>query len=144
MGADRFVVPDLPENLYSQPTLVWLLENHHAGEQTVEASYLANQINWSADYVLTIGPNEKSADLNGWVTLVNNSGTGFRNAQLQLVAGEPHRVYNQVTTAGVAEMERMAKAASAPFQPEELPEYHPYTRSRTNTTPNNQSKHNRL
>ncbi|PYV31205.1 MAG: DUF4139 domain-containing protein [Acidobacteria bacterium] len=140
MGADRFVFPDLPENLYSQPTLVWLLENHHAGEQTVEASYLANQINWSADYVLTIGPSEKAADLNGWVTLVNNSGTGFRNAQLQLVAGELHRVYNQVTTAGVAEMDRMAKAAPAPFQQEALSEYHLYTLSRRTTIQNNESK----
>ena len=38
MGADRYAFPDVPENLYSKPTLVWLLDNRHAGEQTVEAS----------------------------------------------------------------------------------------------------------
>ena len=92
MGADRYVFPDLPENLYSKPTLVWLLDNRHAGEQTVEASYLTNQMNWNADYVLTIGAEEKAADLNGWVTITNNSGTAYRNAQLQLVAGELNRV----------------------------------------------------
>ena len=27
MGADRYEFPDLPENLYSKPTLVWLLDN---------------------------------------------------------------------------------------------------------------------
>ena len=32
MGADRLVFPDLPENLYSKPTLVWLLDNRRAGE----------------------------------------------------------------------------------------------------------------
>ena len=92
MGADRYVFPDLPENLYSKPTLVWLLDNRQAGEQTVEASYLTNQVNWNADYVLTVHSDQKSADLNGWVTVVNQSGASFRNAQLQLVAGELNRV----------------------------------------------------
>ena len=75
MGADRYVFPDLPENLYSKPTLVWLLDNRHASEQTLEASYLTNQVNWNADYVLTLGVDQKAADLNGWVTIVNQSGT---------------------------------------------------------------------
>ena len=77
MGADRYVFPDLPENLYSKPTLVWLLDNRQAGEQTVEASYLTNQVNWNADYVLTVHSDQKSADLNGWVTVVNQSGDIF-------------------------------------------------------------------
>ena len=78
MGADRYVFPDLPENLYSKPTLVWMLDNRKAGEQTVEASYLTNQMNWNADYVLTVHSDQKAADLNGWVTVVNQSGTAFQ------------------------------------------------------------------
>ena len=35
---------------------------------------------WNADYVLTVARGDKAADLNGWVTLTSNSGTGFRNA----------------------------------------------------------------
>ena len=89
MGADRLVFPNLPENLYSKPTLVWLLDNRHTGEQDIEASYLTNDMNWNADYVLTVAADQKAADLNGWVTVVNHSGTAYRNAQLQLVAGEP-------------------------------------------------------
>ncbi len=92
MGADRYIFPSVPENLYSKPTLVWLLDNRRTGEQTVEASYLTNQINWNADYVLTVGADQKTGDLNGWVTIINNCGTAFKNAQLQLVAGELHRV----------------------------------------------------
>ena len=48
-------------------------------------------MNWNADYVLTVGRDEKTADLDGWVTLVNNSGAAYKNAKLQLVAGEVHR-----------------------------------------------------
>ena len=43
-------------------------------------------MNWSADYVLNVSRDEKTADLNGWVTLVNNSGMAYENANLQLVA----------------------------------------------------------
>src|SRR5213083_2867910 len=31
--------PDLPKNLVATPTLVWNIENHQSGQQTVEASY---------------------------------------------------------------------------------------------------------
>lgn len=139
MGADRLVFPNLPENLYSKPTLVWLLENRHAGEQDIEASYLTNDMNWNADYVLTVAADQKVADLNGWVTVVNHSGTAYRNAQLQLVAGQLNRVYNQAVP-----MEAMAMnkaAASAPqFAQEALSEYHLYTLERRTTLQNNETK----
>jgi len=140
MGADRLVFPNLPENLYSKPTLVWLLDNRHAGEQTVEASYLTNQMNWSADYVLTVGADQKTADLNGWVTIVNLSGTSYRNAQLQLVAGELNRVQNQ--DAGMRKailMEAPAPSASQ-FAQEALSEYHLYTLERRTNLQENETK----
>jgi hypothetical protein len=140
MGADRYVFPDLPENLYSKPTLVWLLDNRKAGEQTVEASYLTNQVNWNADYVLTVHSDQKAADLNGWVTVVNQSGTSFRNAQLQLVAGELNRVMpSAMPMARMMEM-KAAPAAPPPFQQEALSEYHLYTLQRPTNIQNNETK----
>lgn len=140
MGADRYVFPDLPENLYSKPTLIWLLDNRRAGEQTVEASYLTNEMNWNADYVLTVGQEQKSADLNGWVTINNHSGTAFKNAQLQLVAGAVHRVQPLVPAAR-AEMQYALKAANAPqFAQEAISEYHLYTLERRTTLQNNETK----
>ncbi len=140
MGADRYVFPDLPENLYSKPTLVWLLDNRKAGEQTVEASYLTNSVNWNADYVLTIGADQKAADLNGWVTIVNGSGTAFHNAQLQLVAGELNRVRPAVS--GMVRMEALKAAAPPPpqFAEEALSEYHLYTLERRTTLQQNETK----
>jgi len=140
MGADRYVFPDLPENLYSKPTLVWLLDNRHSGEQTVEASYLTNQINWNSDYVLTVAADQKTADLNGWVTIVNNSGTAFKNALLQLVAGELHRVYAQRDMAVAGRVMKAAPAAEQQFAEEGLSEYHLYTLDRRTTLQNNETK----
>jgi hypothetical protein len=141
MGADRLVFPDLPENLYSKPTLVWLLDNRRAGEQTLEASYLTSDMNWNADYVLTVGADQKAADLNGWVTIANNSGTAYRNALLQLVAGELHRVVGRGGR-DIMEMKALrAEAAAAPaFAREAISEYHLYTLERRTTLQNNETK----
>src|SRR3989442_14026130 len=38
MGADRYIFPSVPENLYSKPTPVWLLDNCCRGEQTAETA----------------------------------------------------------------------------------------------------------
>jgi len=139
MGTDRYVFPDLPENLYSKPTLIWLLDIARGGEQTVEASYLTNQMNWNADYVLTIGSNQKGADLNGWVTVVNNSGTDFRNAQVQLVAGEVHRVTEAPPSAPRALM-KAAVTGAAQFAQEPISEYHLYSLERRTNLQDKETK----
>ena len=140
MGADRYVFPDLPQNLYSKPTLVWMLDNRHTGEQSVEASYLTGGVNWNSDYVLTVGSDQKAADLNGWVTILNQSGTAFKNAQLQLVAGELHRVYERRDMAVAGRMMKSAEAAAPQFAEEGLSEYHLYTLDRRTDIQNNQTK----
>jgi hypothetical protein len=140
MATDRYVFPDLPENLYSKPTLIWLLDNARAGEQTVEASYMTNQVNWNADYVLTIRSEQKGADLNGWVTVINNSGTAFRNAQLQLVAGEVHRVTEAPAAPVRAMAMRAAPTAGAQFVQEPISEYHLYTLERRTNLQDKETK----
>ncbi len=140
MGADRLVFPDLPQNLYSKPTLIWLLDNRQAGEQSLEASYLTGEMNWNADYVLTVGQDQKAADLNGWVTVNNHSGTAFKNAQLQLVAGAVHRAQPPAPAALEGGM-RAAKAVNAAqFAQEAISEYHLYTLERRTTLQDNETK----
>ncbi|HKV05498.1 MAG TPA: DUF4139 domain-containing protein [Candidatus Acidoferrales bacterium] len=140
-NAQPYSFPDLPGNLYSRPTLVWTLDNRGAGAQRVEASYLTNNMNWNADYVLNVSRNEKTADLDGWVTLVNNSGAAYANAKLQLVAGEVHRT-ELPSNAGVFSREMVAAAAPAvkQFQQEGFSEYHLYTLERRTSIQNNESK----
>jgi hypothetical protein len=142
MHPDRLIFPQLPENLIAQPTLVWKLENTGSRNQTLEASYLTGGITWKADYVLNLSSDEKTADLNGWVTVDNRSGTGYRNASLQLVAGELNRV--QEMTDAVTEMRAKsarAEMAKAPqFAEESFFEYHLYTLDRKTTLKDNQTK----
>ena len=114
LSADHIKFPELPGNLYTHPTLIWTLDNAGAARHRVEASYLASKLSWNADYVLTVARDDKLADLDGWVTLTNGSGTSFRNAKLQLVAGDLNRV-RQVDgrkAMDCALMKRMAAAAA--------------------------------
>jgi hypothetical protein len=87
----RLILPSLPENLVSRPTLAWLLRNQQATPQRIEASYLTSGITWRADYVLVLNPNDTRMDLTGWVTIDNKSGAQYRNASLKLVAGDVNR-----------------------------------------------------
>jgi hypothetical protein len=125
--------PDVPKNLVSTPTLVWDVENARAGEQTVEASYLTGGMNWKADYVLVVNSDDTRGDLQGWVTLTNQSGIGFENAQLQLVAGDLNRVRDDEDSFdGRRETSDVYPAAQAKpqFQEQAFFDYHLYTLQR--------------
>jgi hypothetical protein len=88
----RIILPGVPENLISQPTLVWLVASDRATTRKIEASYLTSGISWRADYVLTLNEKDTQADLAGWVTIDNKSGASYRDARLKLVAGDVNRV----------------------------------------------------
>jgi hypothetical protein len=137
----RIVYDGVPENLRDRPTLVTELNSARAGEQTVELSYLSGGLSWKADYVAELNAADNALDLNGWVTLTNQSGTAYPNARLQLVAGDVNRVRDELRFA--AKSSGMARAAEAPVQQmaqESLFEYHLYTLARPTTIADNQTK----
>jgi hypothetical protein len=139
LHADHIRFPELPGNLFSRPTLIWTLQNGGAQRHRVEASYLAGKLAWSADYVLTVARDDRAADLDGWVTLTNGSGTSFRNAKLQLVAGDLNRVRQQMEKRQMADMVSRA-AAEAVMQQEAFSDYHLYTLGRRTTINNSETK----
>ena len=133
--------PEVPPNLYERPTLLMALENSGARKQQIEASYLATNLSWNADYILTVGREDKAADLDGWVTLANTSGTAFHNARLQLVAGDLNRL---PANGRVMRMEASAVGAvmkdRAQFAQESFSEYHLYTLGRRTSVEDKETK----
>src|SRR5437763_10708529 len=142
MFAESYRFPEVPANLYDRPTLLMSLENSGPRKQQIEASYLANNLSWNADYVLTVARDEKNADLDGWVTVANNSGTAFHNARLQLVAGELNRLPQAIggIRADAAREMVMNKAATPQFQQEAFSEYHLYTLGRKTSVEDKETK----
>ena len=139
----RLVLPSLPENLVSKPTLVWLLRNARSGAQRIEASYLTGGITWKADYVMVLDATDTKADLTGWVTIDNRSGATYAKAALKLVAGDVNRAPEGRRDRRALEM--AAKAASMQdaahdFKSEGFFEYHLYTLDGRTTLKDNQTK----
>ncbi|MGA2301355.1 MAG: DUF4139 domain-containing protein [Candidatus Acidiferrum sp.] len=141
LSSDGYRFPEVPANLYDRPTLLMSLENTGARKQSIETSYLANNLSWNADYVLTVTRDDKAADLDGWVTLVNNSGTAFHNAKLQLVAGDLNRLPAPINGRN---MEMMALGGAdkkqAQFQQESFSEYHLYSLGRRTSVEDKETK----
>jgi len=139
----NLIFPSIPNNLISQPTLLWSLENRNANAQKVEATYLTRGLNWKADYVAVLDGNDKNLDLSGWVTLDNQSGATYQNARLKLVAGDLNRVVEEYKArdAIAGRMELASKVASpAPFAEQSFFEYHLYSLQRPTTIKNQQTK----
>jgi len=139
----RLVLPSLPENLVSKPTLVWLLRNQTSRPQRIEASYLTGGITWKADYVMVLNAADTLSDLTGWVTIDNKSGATYGNAALKLVAGDVNRAAEARPDQRMLEL--AAKAASPAtanhdFASEGFFEYHLYTLDGRTTIKDNQTK----
>jgi hypothetical protein len=137
----EFSFPELPEGLITKPTLVWLLESATAGEHETEVTYMTSGINWSANYVVLLSAGDDSLDLDGWVTLNNQSGAAYRDAKLKLIAGDIHRA----PVPGVADEMKvyavMAEVAAEPqVQQREFFEYHLYEVQRPVTVRDKQTK----
>ena len=139
----QLVFDQIPSNLRTSPTLSLLLKQPVNGGSDVDMTYLTTGLSWQSDYVLQLNEDETSADLDSWITLNNQSGIGYQNARLHLLAGDvnmqqvappPHRMKTMV-------MEVMADSV---VSEQALHGYHLYTVPHRTTINNRQSKQIRL
>lgn len=137
--------PALPGGLISRPTLVWKVNSQAGGVQNTRVSYQTQGVTWWSDYNVTLRDTAGVCDMDlaAWVTLVNQSGGSYANAQLKLVAGEVNRA---PVAQPIRMMAKMAVAAApaldeaAGFVESALSEYHLYTLGRRTDLPDNSTK----
>lgn len=130
----------LPGGLNTRPTLEWLLDSPSKGDQKTRIAYETQGMTWWADYNIILDETTGcSMDLSSWVSIINQSGAGYQNARLKLIAGDVHR-------AEPAPMQReiMFKAAmasdAAGFEEKSFFEYHLYTLGRRTDLPDNSTR----
>jgi hypothetical protein len=83
----RVIFDKVPEGLRPRPTLSVTLTSPRGGRQPVTLTYLTPGLGWSADYVALFDEAKGTMDVQGWITLNNQSGTAYRDARVVLVAG---------------------------------------------------------
>jgi len=85
----RVVYDSLPPNLRARPTLSISLDADKAGVRAGTLSYLTLGLGWNADYVALFDEKKSTIDVQGWITLKNETNVAFSNAETVLVAGAP-------------------------------------------------------
>jgi len=134
----------LPEGLISKPTLNWLVNSTKDGNHDVEISYQTQGLNWHTEYVALLNKDDSKLDMSAWISIENNSGAQYKNANLKLVAGDVNRVddLNLRKAGGLrAEMAYMDKVGSEPqFEEKEFFEYHIYDLQRPTTISDKETK----
>lgn len=136
--------PGAADELLLRPTLSWMLWSPKAKSTKGEITYLSGGLSWDADYVLMLNADDSAADIEGWVTISNYSGTTYKDAELKLIAGDVNRVpeyYVQVLDSRIGDL-KMALPMAAPggFEEEAFFEYHLYDLQRPSTLRNSQQK----
>jgi hypothetical protein len=137
---EEISLKEMPDDLVTRPTLVWLADAKEKGSQLCQVTYTTGQINWNADYSAVLNADETKIDFTGWVTIDNKSGATYKDSTIKLIAGDVRRIVEPepryARKAAALEMEAGAPA----FEEKAFMEYHLYTLGRKSTINNNEVK----
>lgn len=89
-SANKLKFTSIPEDMATKPSLFWNIESKEVLSIDINLKYLTNGIFWNSDYVLNL--NNKEFDLQGWITIKNNSGVSYENTRINCVAGEVNKI----------------------------------------------------
>ena len=143
----RLIFDKLPDNLVSAPTLSAEIIAAQSGEQPLVLTYLTKGLSWKADYIAELNSDEYLT-LRGWITLNNQSGSDYKNAKLQFIAGDVNQVTSNIAPRALmlaagsptADAAMMNKIAVVNQTPQALGDYYLYSLPFQTDVLNNQSK----
>lgn len=133
--------PALGDDSILRPTLSWQIANDAAAKLDAQLSYMSGGFSWQATYNVVAPEKGETVSLNGWVTVKNHSGTGFKEANLKLVAGDVnvHREALAHLMDG-ASLGKSMRSAPAPVTEKSFDDFHLYTLPRPLTIRDRETK----
>jgi hypothetical protein len=135
----RVIFDRVPENLRARPTLSVTVESEAAGRRPLTLTYLTPGLGWQADYVALFDETAGRMDVQGWITLTNNSGTPYINANTLLVAGAVGQI-QQGYRGGGASGARLLQAGTQSANRERIGDFYIYPLRERTTIANRQTK----
>jgi hypothetical protein len=138
----RVRLGSVPGGLITRPTLVWQVRSDRADDHLCKVVYETSGIRWKADYtVVAKGEDDSAVDVSGWVTIDNNSGKTYRNAEVKLVAGDVRaRSAVHSTTGRTGGGTGRMRTREGGFKEKSFFEHKLYTLGRTSTLKDNSKK----
>lgn len=138
----RVIFDKVPPNMRADPTLSITLQGS-PGTREAALRYLTPGLGWRADYVALFDDKQGTIDVQGWITLTNNSGTTYENARTVLVAGNPRLIGQGGGRRGYQpgyDGEGMVEAGTESGTRERLGDYYLYPLAERTTVANLQTK----
>lgn len=134
---NTIVIPDAAEYIIAgkditfvpqkNTELQFLLKPKKGGKNTFELNYLAENFSWECNYSLFLDDDEKNISIIGWAIVSNKTNTFFKDANLQLIAGEVLRTFydrRDLYTTKMASSPDLLRESD--IKPETLFEYYTY------------------
>jgi hypothetical protein len=144
-GKLQFQLPGVPlfpvvtDGLMLKPTLRWRIDARKAASFPAELDYITRGMKWQATYNVLIPASEdttgpEKADVLGWVTIENHTGTEFPEATIELMAGDVAKIREFDRNRNFTAMARVSGgvvAAPPPVTQKAFDEFHLYDLHRT-------------
>lgn len=113
----------IPFDLAITPSLFWNIDVEK-GPLKIDLNYLTRGLSWDSNYILS--KNEGKVDLQGWITIKNNSGITFSDASLACVAGEVNLNHQPMLMKSMRANESYMDAGAPVVSEESFGGYHLY------------------
>jgi hypothetical protein len=136
----RVIFPKVPDNLRAQPTLSVTVQSAKPGARDIRLSYLSTGLSWKSDYVALFDEKAGKLDMQGWITLTNNSGTTYNNAETQLIAGDINLTEDDSQWRRPQPTRQMRQGGTESGSQPKLADYYVYPLRERTTVANNQTK----
>jgi hypothetical protein len=123
--------PSLGDDTILKPRLAWKIQVPKEVQTSAELGYVTGGFSWEASYNLVAPEKGEKLDLIGWVTMDNQSGREFREAKVNLMAGDVNKIAPpaRYERNAMRSMSMVSDAASAVTE-KTFDEYHLYTLER--------------
>jgi len=128
-----------PPQEWKGAMLLWTLKSDRAALEPIRLRYLSEGLNWRAHYTAILDSSEIALELDSGVSVSNESGVDYEQAQLNLVAGQIHRVEGGPLGPLLAAAEAFAKERAPSFTEQPSFEYHLYSLTRPALIPDGET-----
>jgi hypothetical protein len=153
-GKLQFQLPGTPlfpastDGLMLKPTLRWRIDARKAASFPAELDYITHGMKWQATYNVLIPTSEdttgpEKADVIGWVTIDNHTGTEFPEATIQLMAGNVAKIQEyrrNIMPMMAMKSDRVMNGAAPQVTQKAFDEFHLYDLHRTVALKNGETK----
>lgn len=136
------IFPSLGDDTILKPMIAWKINTDKATKGDLELNYISGGMSWEADYNVVAAKDSELLDITGWVTIDNQSGKTFKNAKINLMAGDVNKLQDGAQDAafGYVAKARTSAAAEPQVTEKAFDEYHLYSLPRPTTLRDSETK----